>query len=191
MAYASVSPLSSRTATVQRPASAIHRCVGKSAVRTRLACGCLSHNHTCKKHTVSTAHAVRQGSAPVGAMSTAMPSTRSCRARGLNGQGLFSAVRTARRAASVSLPSLVALPSQSFVETTICDVILVRQLDWPAVPGSCSLHRRSRRDLVLGTHNVIQAHITQLHCVQAQVVRASSAEAQAEETASGKLLCHC
>ena len=120
MAYASVTPLSSRTAAVQRPTSLIPRPVDRNAVRTRLACGCMSHNHTCHKHAGTTAHAVRQGSVAVATMSTPSPPTmrtRSCRARGINGQGLFSTVKSARRAPCVSFVSPLVSSCQSSAET--------------------------------------------------------------------------
>jgi len=125
MACASVSVLSPRTATVQRPASLIHRSLGKNAVRARLPCGCSNH-HTCKKHAVTTAHAGRQGTASVGAMSAALTPTiqaRRCPAgsglssRGASVQGFAPAVRHARRVASVSIANLPALPCQLPAET--------------------------------------------------------------------------
>ena len=126
MAYASVSVLPSRTAAVQRPASLIHRSLGKNAVRARLPCGCSTHHHTCKKHAVTTAHAGPQGTASVGAMSNALTPTikgRRCPAgpglssTGASVQGFAPSVRCARRVASVSIADLPFFPCQLPAET--------------------------------------------------------------------------
>ncbi len=126
MAYASASVLSSRTATLQRPASLIHRSLGKNAVRACLPCGCSTHHHTCKKHAATTAHAGRQGTASVGAMSNALTPTiqaRRCPAgpglssKGANVQGFAPSVRRARRVASVSIADLPFFPCQLPAET--------------------------------------------------------------------------
>lgn len=121
MAFASGSLMSQRTAAVQRPTSQIHPSVGRHGIRTRLPCGCLTHNHTCKQQGVTSAHAGRSSSAPVGAMSTALTNatqTRRCAAslssRGVPCPGFAPAVRSIKRAASVSaadyVPCISRLP---------------------------------------------------------------------------------
>jgi len=149
MAYASVSMLSSRTATVQRPASVIHRSLGKNAVRACLPCGCSTHHHTCKKHAVTTAHAGRQGTASVGAMSNALTPTiqaRRCPAgpglssKGAGVQGFAPSVRRARRVASVSIADLPFFPCQLRAETmSSCRPKCVRQPGPPLGSGKCCL----------------------------------------------------
>ena len=151
MAYASVNVLSLRTATVQRPASLILRSVDRSAVRTRLPCGCSTHNHTCQRHAVISANAGRQGSAPAGGMSTASSPTTLTRCspaslltRGVNGQ--------ARRAPCVSTAFFSAFSCQLPAESTpscTCRTPLMKHL-WPRIvnnlvrhtlrSGACSLH---------------------------------------------------
>lgn len=103
MAYANARVRSLGATTAPRQASLIDglRFVSRSAVRTRLPCGCTSHKHTCHKHAVNTAHAGSKGSTSVGALSTTCPAKlQSC--RGVNGQLLASAARPSRRSASVS-----------------------------------------------------------------------------------------
>ena len=144
MAFASGSLMSQRTAAVQRPASLIHPSVGRHGIRTRLPCGCSTHNHTCKQHGVTSARAGRSGSAPVRAMSTALTSTtqtRSCAAslssKGVPCPGFAPAVRSIKRAASVSaadsVPCVSRLPGRQPRQQP-CTT------DWPAATDPCSLH---------------------------------------------------
>ena len=120
MALASARVHSVGTVASPRHASLTHghRFVNRNAVRSPLPCGCLTHRHTCQKHTVTTAHAGCQGPASVGAMSTACTPTATPQAcRGVNHQLFASAVRPSKRAASVSStspsPSLAGcLPKQ-------------------------------------------------------------------------------
>ena len=128
MAHASVSMLSSRTATVQRPASLIHRSLGKNAVRACLPCGCSTHHHTCKKHAMTTAHAGRQGTASVSAIFIPLTPRPTIQARrcpagpglsstGASVKGFAPSVRSARRVASVSIADLPFFPCQLPAET--------------------------------------------------------------------------
>lgn len=112
MAYVSARVQSLGATTTPRQASLIHghRFVSRNAVRTRLACGCVTHKHTCQKHAVTTAHAGCQGSTSAGAPSTACPSSpKSC--RGVNGRLFASATRPSGRSASVSSLSSLSLPA--------------------------------------------------------------------------------
>ncbi|KAL3149741.1 hypothetical protein ABBQ38_013567, partial [Trebouxia sp. C0009 RCD-2024] len=104
MAYASARVQAVGTGTSTRVASPLHghRFVKSNALRARLPCGCVSHKHSCQKHAVTAAHPRCQGSATVGAMPTASPSS-SAVARGVNGQAFAAAARSSRRAASVQV----------------------------------------------------------------------------------------
>ncbi|DBA92234.1 TPA: hypothetical protein ACH3X1_015941 [Trebouxia sp. C0004] len=150
MAYASVSVLSSRTATVQRAASVIHRSLGKHAVRARLPCGCSTHHHTCKKHAVTTARAGRQG--------PGMPST------GASVQGLAPSVRRARRVASVvrasSAAGEVEESAQGFLgdqdqQKTVYGILAVV---WGTIAAAKLFATRQFFDYVFG-HAVTNPHV--------------------------------
>lgn len=126
MAYASVSVLSPATSTVQRPASLIRRSSGRNAVRARLPCGCSTHHHTCNIHSLTTAHAGRQGTASVGAMPRALTTTiqaQRCPAgpglssTGASVQGFAPSVEGARRVACVSIADLPFFLCQLPAET--------------------------------------------------------------------------
>ena len=236
MAYASVNLQSLRTATVQRPASLILRSVDRSAVRTRLPCGCSTHNHTCQRHAVISAHAGRQGSAPAGMSTASTPTTltrcspASLLTRGVNGQ--------ARRAPCVSTAFLSAFPCQLPAESTpscTCRTPLMKQLQqlwgpgssttlydihfvpapapciaasfflhpctsasslyWPMLATLCTCHGQVNVEVtavVCGTQG-FQARFNLSYDLQVrgcgcQVVHASSAEAQVEDSAQGELL---
>lgn len=121
MAYASARVQAVGTGTSTRVASPLHghRFVKSNALRARLPCGCVSHKHSCQKHAVTAAHPRCQGSATVGAMPTASPSS-SAVARGVNGQAFAAAARSSRRAASVSSATAFAFVCQLSAHTALC-----------------------------------------------------------------------
>lgn len=201
MAYVNARVQSLGATTTPRPASLIHghRFVSRNAVRTRLACGCLTHKHTCQKHAVTTANAGPQGSTSAGALSTACPSSpQSC--RGVNGRLFASATRPSGRSASVSSLSPLSLPVLSPGSGFALSTKLYNSRSAEcADPDRYSLqhtflaHRNiARRHLTGSTlhkqRQAFEAIFNPMHFLQVQVVRAQTAQGEVEETASGSLL---
>ena len=153
MAFASSSILSKPAATVQRQASLIPRSVDRTAVRSRLPCGCASHKHTCSHRTLITARAGGQGSTSVGATcsATPIPTTPSFRtslpSRNVSVGSFAPAVRTARRSASVSAVDLRSFLSVGYRHHTFLSSALYdKHADYLGfVTAFCLADRTARR----------------------------------------------
>lgn len=205
MAYASARVQAVGTGTSTRLASLLHghRFVKSNAVRARLPCGCVSHKHSCQKHAVTTAHPRCQGSATVGAMSAASPSIPAI-ARGVNGRAFASAARSSRRAASVSSAPAFAIVCQMSAHTALC-VLSTKLYNQRVGPSrltmtaikqhialdACSVNELTREQPCL-QRSLRALRRTSPKCfVQVQVVHASTAQGEVEESAQGELLIHC